>query len=588
MSVASEVGWARDPRAAWSGLAAAARRSGHLVVLLAVGVPLLFTALGLEFLDPDEGLYADIARTMLVSGDWVLPRFNGLPYLEKPPLLFWLAAPAMTLVSGEVALRGWSAIAALGTVLLTWRIGRHLYGPHAGVLAGLMLATMAGSALYVRKASTDFLFVFCLTLALWGFLKDVDRPGSPARFLLGYAGIALGMLAKGLIGVVFPLAILALTLAWVRALRPRELNLGRGALVFGALVLPWHLLVALRDPALFGFYLIDNQVLRFLNLRGFIEDDVPVSTLGFLAVTFVWLFPWSVFALARPATPAAAEGRWRPLAVVWALVVVGFFAVSRSKLEYYALPAFPAVALIAGAAWASGRDVGRWLVVALAGSTAAGAGAVWIGLHLTPAQALFGLGELNVYYRILRDQALPFPFESAGPFGQLLVALGAALIAGWASAAALWFTGRRRAACGALLALGAVIAGLVVALLHVVEPHHSAKAVAQAITGRAAPDDVVAHEGSLEYSAALPYYTARRIVVVNGERGDLDWASRRPEARGYFLDTDGLTRMWTGSRRVFLVTQHRPPRSVTAQLPAGTVHALGKFGSRWLYSNRGS
>ena len=193
-----------------------------------------------------------------------------------------------------------------------------------------------------------------------------------------------------------------------------------------------------------------------------------------------------------------------------------------------------------------------------------------------------------MYYRILREQGLPFPFESARPFGHLLAGLGIALIAGWASATTLWFTGRRRAACGALLALGAVIAGLVVGLLHVVEPHHSAKAVAAAITGRAGADDVVVHEGSLEYSAALPYYTGRRIVVVNGERGDLDWSSRRPEASGWFVDGAGLARLWTGSRRVFLVTQHQPPRTVTAQLPAETVHVLGKFGSRWLYSNRGS
>jgi hypothetical protein len=582
----SDVAWGTVARG--GGLAGAVRRSGDVLVVLAVAVPLLFTALGLDLLDPDEGLYADIAATMLATGDWVLPRFNGLPYLEKPPLLFWLAAPAMTVVGGEVALRGVSAVAALGSVVLTWRIGRQLHGARAGLLAALMLTTTAGYALYVRKASTDFLFVFCLTLALWGFLRDVDRRPAPGRFLLAYAGIALGVLTKGLIGLVFPVAILGVAMAWVRALPLRDLNAVRGALVFGALVLPWHLLVAARDPALFGFYLVDNQILRFLNLRGFIEDDVPVSTLGFLAVSFVWLFPWSVFTLARASTSSTETTRWRPIVAIWALVVVGFFAMSRSKLEYYALPAFPAVALMAGAAWASGRDVGRWLVAGLVGCVAIGGAAVWLGLGLTPAQALYGLGELNVYYRILREHALPFPFESARPFGDLLAALGASLVVGWASATALWFSGRRSAACGALLLLGAVIAGLIIGLLHVVEPHHSARAVAEAVAGRAGADDVVAHEGSLEYSAALPYYAGRRIVVVNGERGDLDWASRRPEARGWFVDTDGLTHLWSGSRRVFLVTQHQPPRSVIAQLPAATVHTIGKFGSRWLYSNRGS
>ncbi|MEX2146663.1 MAG: glycosyltransferase family 39 protein [Candidatus Rokuibacteriota bacterium] len=578
------VGWAADARAVCAGIAAAVRPSRDLVVLLAVGVPLLFVALGLELLDPDEGLYADIARTMLVSADWVLPRFNGLPYLEKPPLLFWLAAPAMTVLGGEVALRGWSAVAALGTVLVTWRIGRQLYGAHAGLLAGLMLMTTAGYALYVRKASTDFLFVFCLTLALWGFLKDVDRRASPARFLLGYAGLGLGVLAKGLIGLVLPVAIVGLTLAWVRALRPRELNLARGALVFGALVLPWHVLVALRDPALFGFYLIDNQVLRFLNLRGVVEDDVPVSTLGFLVVTFVWLFPWSVFTLARPAPAPPAEARWRPLVVMWAVVIVAFFALSRSKLEYYALPAFPAVALMAGAGWACGRDVARWLVVALVGSAGVGAAALWVGTHLTPAQALAGLGELNVYYRILREQGWPFPYESVRPFAALLQALGVVLIVGWTAATACWLRGRRRTSFACVTGVGVAIAALIVVLLHVVEPHHSAKAVSAAITARLHPDSVIVHEGSLEYSAALPFYTGRRILVVNGARGDLDFASHLPEARGYFLDTGDLAALWREPRRVFLVTRHPPLRSVVRTLPS--VFQLGTFGSRWLYSNQ--
>lgn len=581
--IATEAGWVADVRALCVAIAAAVRPSRDLAVLLAVGVPLLFIALGLELLDPDEGLYADIARTMMVSGDWVLPRFNGLPYLEKPPLLFWLAAPAMTVLSGEVALRGWSAVAALGTALVTWRIGRQLYGAHAGLLAGLMLMTTSGYALYVRKASTDFLFVFCLTLALWGFVRDVDRRATPARFLLGYAGIGLGVLAKGLIGLVLPVAIIALTLAWVRGLRPRELNAVRGSLVVGALVLPWHVLVAARDPALFGFYLIDNQVLRFLNLRGFIEDDVPVSTLGFLVVTFVWLFPWSVFTLTRSAAAPPSEARWQPLAVTWAVVIVVFFALSRSKLEYYALPAFPAVALMAGAGWASGRDVARWLVVALVGSTAVGVGALWMGTHLTPTQALVGLGELNVYYRILRDQGWPFPYESVRPFAALLQGLGVILIVGWTAATACWWRGWRRTSFACVTGVGVAIAALIVMLLHVVEPHHSAKAVSAAIVARLHPDSVIVHEGSLEYSAALPFYTGRRIVVVNGARGDLDFASHLPEARGYFVDTEGLAALWGDRRRVLLVTRYPPLRSVVRTLPS--VVELGKFGSRWLYSN---
>jgi hypothetical protein len=95
---------------------------------------------------------------------------------------------------------------------------------------------------------------------------------------------------------------------------------------------------------------------------------------------------------------------------------------------------------------------------------------------------------------------------------------------------------------------------------------------------------VIVHEGSLEYSAGLPFYTGRRIVVVNGTRGDLEFASRLPEARAWFVDSEGLAGLWGGTRRVFLVTQNPPSGSVVVTLQP--VVSLGIFGSRRLYSNK--
>src|SRR5438046_3821469 len=208
----------------------------------------------MPLLDPDEGLYAVIAQEMLSRADWVIPHVNGLPYLEKPPLFCCLTSSAMWLVGPtEWAVRVWSALAALGTVLLTWRMGRRLYGGPAGFLAGIALATMIGNALYVRKASTDQLFVFCLTLAMYGFLRDVERPDRGwTRFLLLYVGAALGVLAKGFLGLVFPLLIVVIGLAWVRPLSLRELNPALGAAVFVVITGPWLLLAAQRAPRLFA------------------------------------------------------------------------------------------------------------------------------------------------------------------------------------------------------------------------------------------------------------------------------------------------------------------------------------------------
>jgi hypothetical protein len=266
--------------------------------------------------------------------------------------------------------------------------------------------------------------------------------------------------------------------------------------------------------------------------------------------------------------------------------VLVFFAVSRSKLEYYALPAFPALAVMVGAAWASGRDIGRWLAVGAAGSIAVGALAVWTSTWLTPDGVLAGLAELNVYYRILREQGQPLPFASAQPFALLLQALGLVLIGGWSMTLLAWWRGRRHVAFGLVTGTAIAIAVLIVGLLHVIEPHHSAAAVSSAIRAAAAPADVIAHEGSLEYSAALPFYTGRRVLVVNGVRGDLETASRRPEGRGWFVDTAELARRWQAGPRIFLVTQRPRAQSIVAALPPASVHLLGQYGSRWLYSNR--
>ena len=557
-------------------------------ILLALGLLFFLPKLGMPLLDPDEGLYAEIPLEMVTSGDWIIPHVNGLPYLEKPPLYFWLTALTFEVFGpSEWATRLWSAIAALGTVLLTWRIGRRLYGAPAGIMAGVVMASLVGNALYVRRASTDQLFVFCLTLAMYGFLRDAERPDrGRARFLLFYVGAGLAVLAKGFIGLVFPFLIVGLGLVVVRRLHWRELNLLGGVALFLAIAAPWHVLVAWRSPTLFNFYVVDNHLLRFLNARRYVEDDVPASTLAFLVASFLWAFPWSVFVLARGEPGRSPAARWRAIVVIWLGAIVGLFALSRFKHEYYALPAFPALAVLVGAAWTSGRDIGRWLAIGLLGCGAVGLWALWVGAGLTPAQALTGLAELNAYYRILRDQAAPFPFPSARPFGQLLQGLALVLLVGWGLASLCWLAARRRAAFVALVGVAGVITLLIFRLLDVVEPMHSVKETARAITARADPGDVLLVEGTLEYSPALPFYTRRRFAMVNGALNYFSIAASLPEAQGLFMSTADLVRLWDGPQRVFLVVRRPRGQSVVAVLPAARVHELGHYGSRWLYSNR--
>jgi len=149
-----------------------------------------------------------------------------------------------------------------------------------------------------------------------------------------------------------------------------------------------------------------------------------------------------------------------------------------------------------------------------------------------------------------------------------------------------WLRGRHRGAFVALVGVAGAITVLIFRLLDVVEPVHSVKETARAITAEAGPADVLVVEGTLEYSPALPFYTGRRFVMVNGALDYFSVAASLPEARGLFMSTGDLLRLWDGPQRVFLVVRRPRGQSAVAALPAARVHEIGRYGSRWLYSNR--
>ena len=622
----------------------------ELGILLVVCVPFLFWGIGsISFLDPDEGMYGSIAREMATEGDWITPHFNGIRYLEKPPLQFWLSALTIAAFGpSEWGVRLWSALPAFGAALLIWRMGVCLYGRQGGILAAIVFATGMGVFRYVRVAATDFLLVFSLTLAMYGFIKaalsqssTVNRQSligssewqiassqrstvSPNFLILFYLGIALGVLSKGLIGLVFPLLIVGLFLLLGRG----QWQMGSGVrgeqssvhyspvgnfysffvnrqsflgfLLFLAIVLPWHIVAALKNPGFFQFYIVDNQFLRFLNIRAFVEDDIPVTTFAFLALTIVWFFPWSLFiptalsqGFSKQYLKQSPVQHLRLLVGMWALVVFGFFSLSTSKLEHYFLPAIPPLSLMVGGLWSKAfihpdSRVGlRWnLMAAALGCSAVGIALLVWSDRLTSQGLLSGLGHLNVYYRILQDQGGVLPFTSVAPFVQLLKGLGAVLAIGWPLSYILFHFSMPRASFVTVLGISGLVAVLVFNLVLLIEPYHSSRPVAETLVSRSEPNDLVVHEGPLEYSGGLPFYTGRRINILNGRRGDLDFGSRYSETRYLFLDNDKFVRAWEGDQRVFLVTRSEVQESVLEKLPSKTVFPVGRYGSRLLYTNR--
>lgn len=581
----------------------------ELAVVLIVGLPFIFWGMGsVSLLDPDEGLYGSIALEMAQSGDWITTRFNGLRYLEKPPLYFWLTAVTIKLFgASEWAVRLWSALPTLGTALVTWRMGRLLYGGQAGLLSSIVFLTGVGVFRYSRVAATDSLLVFSLTLSVFGLVSAVLHPYSRDRSsrlgpLLFFLGMGLGVLSKGLVGIVFPVAILGCFLFFSgERTAGSPVHLKWGLLLFLAVILPWHLLASWENPEFFGFYVLDNQVLRFLSQRAYLEDDVPVAAVAFLILTFLWFFPWGMFlsGTLRQGFPnlGSAGGpveRTRLVVGLWAVVVLGFFALSSLTLEHYFLPAIPPLSLMVGALWSEAFKEGadrsrlRWsLLGAALGCVPVGFYLLNLSQKLAPQDIFTWLADMNVYYRVLREQGMDFPFPSAAPFVPLAQGLALVLIAGVPLSLLLFYLGKPRASFFSVVCIAAAVAGMVFRLVTIIEPHHSAREVALAVKAVAGPADLIVHEGSLEYSGSLPFYTGRQIHVLNGKRGDLEFGSRYSEGQGLFLDDAELARLWEGAKRIFLIGRLPGTQSARTTLAGKPVFLLGRYGSRLLYSNHG-
>jgi len=577
-----------------------------LFIILAVSLPFIFWGIGsISLLDPDEGMYGAIAREMAEKGDWITPHFNGVRYLEKPPLYFWLTAIATVFFGPtEWAIRLWSTLPTLGTAILCWQIGRLLYGGRTGLLSAIIFVTSIGVFRYTRVAATDSLLVFSLTLSLYGFVRALLDTARMVKHpwigpLLFYLGLVLGVLSKGLVGIFLPFLIVGLYL-WFSGERvtPKEMHLKWGLPFFLVLTVPWHLLAAWKNPGFFEFYVIDNQFLRFLSHRAFIEDDVPVTTVAFMGLTFVWFFPWSLFlgATLRHGFPSrrlasTAAERLHLLVGLWVLTVIGFFSLSSSKLEHYVLPALPPLSLMAGALWSEAFRTTeplptlKWVFAASAvGCSVVGFALVYFGEHLTPQAVFNWLAEINVYYRILRERGVPFPFPSVTPFVPLATGLGAVLSIGVPLSFLLFSVGRPQASFLTVMGIGGVTVVLVFRLLLIIEPHHSTKSLALALKAVARPEEPIIHEGALEYSGGLPFYTGRQIHVLNGKYGDLDFGAHYPEGQRLFLDDVEFDRRWKGDERIFLVTPLRERESALRRL-SEKAFLLGRYGSRSLYSN---
>jgi 4-amino-4-deoxy-L-arabinose transferase-like glycosyltransferase len=542
------------------------------------------------WLDPPEGFHAEIAHEMSRSGDWITPRLNGIRYFSKPPLPYWLMQLSFAPAGPTPwAARLWPALATVGVAALTARLGAALGGPRLGVLAGLMTGLNLGMFIFGRIVKPDMLLILCIMAAFTGF---VGAYTTGRRWPLGvfYGALGTAVIAKDILGAVGPLVMVAAFL-WLAGERSiRTWVPWWGIALFLLPWVPWYLAVELRNPGFLWFTIVDVHLLNFAGGRAFPDEDVSLGTLHFLGVTIAAFLPWS---LAVPLGALAVGGRgpadrvaatWR-FHAFWALAVIGVFAVSRFKLSHYAFPAFPALALLAARAWddAIARGVGVRRLLAPAAMlfallAAAVVAAVAGALPLT--REAFATADVATRNAIAHGRGLEHD-----PFGMplsVLPALAAVLgVAALALAVAAW---RRAAAAGAVVALGATAAFLLVSGLGLAgyARVRSATVVEDALLARLGPEDVVVHEGALENSASLLLRLGRRLPMVDGLQSNLAFGATFPDARPLVWDRARLAEAWA-TRPVFLISVVAPDRSAARDLHPVTLVATGA--GRRLYTN---
>ncbi|MEJ2010477.1 MAG: glycosyltransferase family 39 protein [Acidobacteriota bacterium] len=540
-----------------------ARRSIPWILLGLIWLAVYFQgAFRPPLLDDADSTHAEAAREMYRTGDYVTLHVNGVRYLSKPPLPYWLASFAFTAFGvSEFGVRLPTILTVLLLIGLGALWGRRAFGRRGGIYAGLFVATCVGCFLFTRIYIPDVILSFLIALALYFFISAFDaRRPKEWRWYAGYAAIALAFLTKGLVALVFvgfpAIGYLLLSGEWRRW---RELRLGKGIALFFLIAAPWPILAGIRNHGFFWFYFMNEQFLRFLGER-YPHDYNKLPALAYWSLHLVWLFPWSLYlplmfrdlrrdisAVRNPATLNFAA-RTRALCWVWAGVVLVFFSFSTNQ-EYYTFPAYlPLLLLIAGSLVKEEEQErsSRWTILGNGLYAAAGvvAGSVlvwalWVSRHVPPTA---DLGQLLVHRDVANN--------------------------------ATWTTGVATAVFLVAAQLAFVRFG----------PFMSSKPMADVIKRQERPGDLVMIYGDQAYGSSLLFYLKRHIDLVNGATTSMWFGSTFPDAPKIFLNDADLINDWKGKHRVFLFVPPRQLDTVKKILPQPR-YVVAESSGKVLYSN---
>ena len=554
-------------------------------------------------LDDADSTHAEAAREMYAKGDYVTLKVNGVRYLEKAPLLYWIDAIGYHVFGvGEFASRLPNVLAILGLMLLAWRWGTRAFGDRAGIYGALFVVTGTGFYLFTRITIPDSLLSLFIALSLYFFLTGLEDHKA-WRWYAGYAAVALGVLTKGLVALVFvgmsAVAFLLVTGEWRRW---REFRLGTGMLLLFAIAAPWHILAGVRNHGFFWFYFINEHVLRFLGKR-YPKDYNKLPAGWYWVLHLVWLFPWSMFFPvvvrdARKDLTGTGESQFtrRTRLMCWILagLVLVFFAISTNQ-EYYTFPAYLPLMMLLAASVAREEETQprrKWLIWTTAASAAVAITAgiallmgLWLSRH-HPYVPDIG----TVLSHNMADDTLSMSHMldlSADSLSALrLPAMMAALALIVFQPVSLALRARRKhygATWAAAASMALFLFAAHVALVRF-GPYLSSRDMARVIQQHHEPGDRVMIYGDQAFGSSLLFYLQRPIELVNGKSTSMWFGSTFPDAPKIFLNESDLRSAWDGQQRIFLFVPPQHVSKVLKLLP--TVNVISEDSGKVVYSNR--
>jgi 4-amino-4-deoxy-L-arabinose transferase-like glycosyltransferase len=585
-------------------------RSHYEIALVVVAVIVFFGCIvsppGL--MDDVDAVHGQIARNMVHSGDWVIAHLDGVPYMEKAPLPYWLIAISYLLMGvHDWVARIPTALAAVLLCFVTAHYGAWAFGRRAGFYAGLALATSLGLFLCTRILIPDVMLTLTITVCFMAFQRAMNEDGEEihSRHWPAVIGIALGVgvLLKGLLALVVPVGGVLVYLAITRQLFSREtwrrLRPVSVVLIFLLIAAPWHVLATLRMSPYFNFsmhsgpgeyhgffwfYFINEHLLRFLNLR-YPRDYNTVPRLAFWLLNLLWLFPWSVYLPAAAKLsykPVDRAGRTRLLALCWAGFLLLFFTFSTTQ-EYYSMPLYPALALLLGCAMdREGKFItaGSRTLAFISAVAVAAIGAILFAVRHVPAigDISSALQQHPESYTLSLGHMGDLTLRSFAYLRAPLILAGVAFLIG---AAGAWLRGRR-----AFLALAAMM----VLFLHAsrmalvtFDPYLSSRPLAEALL-RAPQGDLIVDGAYYPFSSVM-FYSNRNALLLNGRKNNLEYGSYAPGSPAVFIDDAAFKRLWSGTIRYYLVADGSGLARLSALAGPAHLHQIAESGGKFLFSN---